>query len=191
MSSISKNLPNVNLPAGHRFFPDCLRENYARFIEWNMTRKNESAWFVTHTFKQYETVRSADKIYRVWAGRLKQALMSIPGGGQLRWVRATEWQRREVVHFHSIVQGRGLDNLSRKGWECRWESLYRNTGFCRIYDADKGSAPYLAKYNSKRLGGEIEWGGYWQGLNVPASVSCGHSCESVLSDASRATITAG
>lgn len=174
MNSISKDLPNVKLPVGHRFYPDCLRENYARFIEWSISRKAMSAWFVTHTFKGYESMRSGDKLYRIWAGRLKQSLLD-QGGGELRWIRATEWQIREVIHYHSVVQGKGLDHLSRKSWEDRWESLNLNTGFCRIYPANVKIAPYLAKYTSKRLGGELEWGGYWQGLSVPASVSCGHS----------------
>jgi hypothetical protein len=190
MSSISKLTQKVNLPLGHRFFPDCLRENQARWIEWSMSRKKVSAWFVSQTFKDYETPRSADKMFRIWAGRMTQSIIN-SGGGQLRWIRATEWQVRDVIHFHSVVQGIGLDRLSRKSWEDRWESLNWNAGFCRIYDADKGAAPYLAKYTSKRLGGQLQWGGYWQGLSVPASVSCGHSCESVFSGESRATSTTG
>jgi hypothetical protein len=165
-----------NLPEGHRFFKDCLRENYARLIEWSVTRKGFSAWFVTQTFKNYESVRSADGLYRRWVNRLTLGFNQ-SGGQQLRWIRASEWQIREVIHFHSIVQGIGLDSLSRKRWEDRWESLNMNTGFCRIYDAVEKSAPYLAKYCSKRLGGELQRGGTWRGLTVPGSVSCGHSIE--------------
>jgi hypothetical protein len=190
MTNISKYTPRVNLPKTHIFFSDCLRENYARFIQWSITRKSSQAWFVTQTFKREEHHRSADTMYRIWAGRLTQGLID-RGGCQLRWIRASEWQLRNVIHFHSLVQGIGLDRLSRKSWEDRWESLNWNTGFCRIYDADLKSAPYLAKYTSTRLGGQLEWGGYWQGLSVPASVSCGHSCSSVRSDESRATNTAG
>lgn len=166
------------LPEGHRFFKDCLRENHARLIEWSITRKGFSAWYVTQTFKNYESVRSAESLYRVWVNRLTLGLNQ-SGGQQLRWIRASEWQIREVIHFHSIVQGIGLDHLSRKRWEDRWESLNMNTGFCRIYDAVKRSAPYLAKYCSKRLGGELQRGGTWRGLQVPNSVSCGHSIEHV------------
>ena len=161
-------------PVNHRFFQDCLRENYAKFIEWSMSVNGHSSWFVTQTFKGYENFISAGEKYKSWIGRLKQSLKD-SGGGELRWIRANEWQVREVIHFHSIVQGRRLDLLSRKSWEDRWESLGSNTGFCRIYDARKKSAPYLAKYCSKDLGGELEWGGAWRGLNIPASVSCGHS----------------
>ena len=163
----------IPLPVGHRFFSDCLRENQALFIEWSLSRKNMFGWFVTQTFKNEESERSADKMFRIWVGRLTQSLIS-QGGGQLRWIRATEWQIREVIHFHSIVQGSRMEILSRKGWESRWESLSRNTGFCRIYDADRYAAPYLAKYTSKRLGGQLQWGGYWQGLDVPNLVKCVH-----------------
>lgn len=180
----------VNLPIGHRFFPDCDRESQARFIEWSMTRRGHGAWFVSQTFKDYETPRSADKMYRIWVGRLTQSLID-RGGSQLRWIRATEWQIREVIHFHSIVQGIELDRSSRKAWEDRWESLRWNTGSCRIYDADKEAAPYLAKYTSKRLGGQLQWGGYWQGLSVPVSVSCRHSIESVVSGESTMIHPAG
>jgi hypothetical protein len=45
-------------------------------------------------------------------------------------------------------------------------------GFCRIYDAQRKAAPYLAKYMNKTRGGELERGGSWRGLNVPNSVTC-------------------
>ncbi len=188
-NSIPNLTSKVKLPGDHLYFPDCERENNARFILWSMTRKQQSAWFISQTFGVEESIRSADRKYKEWVNRLTQGLIDT-GGGQLRWVRATEWQIREVIHFHSIVQGTGLDLLSRKSWEHRWQSLGWNTGFCRIHDADKNAAPYLAKYTSKRLGGQLQWGGYWQGLSVPASVSCGHSLLPVSSVESTATSTA-
>lgn len=165
---------SLPLPPGHLFFQDCIRENWGRFIQWEMSRKNVDSWFVTHTFKNYQSYSSADKKFRTWAGRLKESLND-KGGAELRWIRANEWQTRGVIHFHSIVSGKSLDLLSRKRWEDRWESLDGNTGFCRIHEAQKKAAPYLAKYTSKRLGGELVWGGFWRGLNTPTSVSCGHS----------------
>lgn len=172
----SQSLPffRVALPKDHRFFEDCLRENNARLIQWSITRPGFDAWFVTQTFKDFEYEASAKRLFRTWAGRLGQALID-SGGGQLRWVLATEWQKRNVIHLHGLVQGKELGIQSRKSWECRWESLTLNTGFCRIYDADKKAAPYLAKYTSKRLGGELERGGYWRGLETPSSVACIHS----------------
>jgi hypothetical protein len=165
---------SLPLPAGHRFFQDCLRENWARFIQWSMSTNGHSAWFVTQTFKTYENPGSADRKFRIWAARLKEALND-SGGAELRWIRASEWQIRSVIHYHSIVQGRGMDLLSRKRWESRWESLASNTGFCRIHEAQKKLAPYLSKYASKDLGGELDRGGDWRGLTTPTSVSCGHT----------------
>jgi hypothetical protein len=165
---------SLPLPAGHRFFQDCLRENWGRFIEWSMSRKDVSSWFVTQTFKEYENPGSADRKFRKWAGSLQDSLRS-SGSAELRWIRANEWQLREVIHFHSIIQGKGLDLLPRKLWEDRWEFLSSNTGFCRIYDAQKKAAPYLAKYCTKRLGGDLERGGSWRGLSTPTSVPCGCS----------------
>lgn len=165
---------HVALPQGHHFFRDCLRENNARLIQWAMSRKDTASWFVTQTFEEYEKPASAFLKFNKWAGHLSQALYD-SRGGRLRWILTAEWQVREVIHLHSIVQGKELDCLSRKRWEDRWESLGRNTGFCRVYNADKKAAPYLAKYTSKTLGGEMNLGGYWRGLEVPASVSCDHS----------------
>jgi hypothetical protein len=99
----------------------------------------------------------------------------VEGSYRLRWICATKWQVRMVIHFHVLAMRNGIKDLSRKGWEIRWESLDRNTGFCRIYDADKRAVPYLAKYTSKSLGGELSWGGNWRGMKVAGSVSCGHS----------------
>jgi len=173
MNSKSSIFRRPRLPAGHRFFIDCLRESYARMIEWSVSREDNSGWFVTSTFKTYEPLRRAYRDRDIWLGRLALGLVQ-SGGGWLKWICATEWQIREVVHLHLLVFGRGIGLLSRKRWECRWESLDRNTGFCRIYDANKKAAPYLAKYTSKSLGGEIQWGGTWRGLIVPTSVSCSH-----------------
>lgn len=139
-----------------------------------MMKKDSESWFCTMTFKEYERPASASILFKKWAGHLSQGLY-VSRGSRLRWVFAAEWQKREVIHLHSLVQGKGLGSLSRKRWEIRWESLGRNTGYCRIYDADKKAAPYLAKYTSKALGGEMNVGGYWRGLEVPASITCGHS----------------
>lgn len=164
------------LPKNHRFFKDCYRENQALFIEWILANHKIPSWFVTQDFKQDESPEQADKDYRAWAIRLTQSIRD-KGGSRLSWLRAEEWQIRGVIHYHSVVQGIGLDLQKRKSWEDRWESLTLNTGFCRIYDADLKAAPYLAKYSTKRKGGKLHWGGYWQGSHAPASVSCGHLVE--------------
>lgn len=172
--SISKNLPFVNhqkFPPGHRFFQDCQRETYARFIQWGIWSGHPTpeVWFVTITFKTFIDNWKSWVLLKRWLSNLSEGYED-KGGFRLRWICATEWQIREVVHFHLLISGVGLSELSRKRWEVRWETGDRNSGFCRIYDADRKRAPYLAKYMHK--GGEITRGGYWQGLITPGSVTC-------------------
>lgn len=179
MQVANSNIPNLkppvkyDYPAGHRFFPDCPRETYARFIEWGMWsgHPRPGVWFVTLTFKTFIPTWKSWILLNSWLGQLRQGYEDISKGGYLlRWICATEWQKREVVHFHLLISGVGLSELSRKRWEVRWETKDRNTGFCRIYDADRKAAPYLAKYMYK--GGELTKGGYWRGLITPVSVTC-------------------
>ena len=172
MDNIPKFLRHVKtLPEGHRFFSDCKRETYARWIEWSMWSGHPTpgVWFTTMTFKTFIETWRAWKLLQIWLGHLRQGYED-KGGNRLRWICATEWQTREVVHFHLLISGEGLSELSRKRWEVRWETGSLSSGFCRIYDADRKSAPYLAKYMNK--GGAITAGGYWRGLKAPGSVSC-------------------
>jgi hypothetical protein len=172
------------LPRGHRFFQDCERETWARLIEWAMSRRREpkikegresvNSWFATLTFKRPISKFLAEKKMRVWLARMAEALNN-KRSARLRWISATEWQKREVIHFHVILMGDGLGAMSRKRWEHRWEDI--GGGFCRIYDAGSKAAPYLAKYMNKSKGGEIQMGGYWRGLYAPASVACCQNIE--------------
>lgn len=156
------------LPAGNRFFADPERETTARAISWALDKGGDSAVFATLTFKNYVSPARGGKMVRRWLARLEQSLKDT-GGDSLKSFCATEWQKREVIHFHLLLVGNGLGSLSRKRIESRWEAM--GGGFARCYEADRKAAPYLAKYTSKRLGGEVDWGGSWQGLNIPASVS--------------------
>lgn len=66
-------------------------------------------------------------------------------------VNAIEWQKREVLHFHSLMGG-GLQDLDRFYWMELWN---RDNGFARIYPYDPVGAPgYVSKYVVK--GGEID-----------------------------------
>lgn len=161
----------VPLPLGHRFFPDCYRECYARFIEWGLWcgHPKPDVWFVSVTFKRNVSGYRAWGLLSGWLRRLKEGYKH-KGGLELRWICATEWQLRGVIHFHLLIAGVGLSELSRKRWEVRWETSDRNTGYCRIYDADRKAAPYLAKYIRK--GSELQTGGYWRGLKARRSVTC-------------------
>jgi len=169
------------LPPGHRFFPDCQRETYARWIQWAMWsgHPKPDVWFATYTFKTYVHERRAFIILKTFLAHLDQGYHKKPTlpntiglrrTGRLRWIAAIEWQVRNVIHYHLLISGQGLNELSRKRWEVRWMTGDRNAGYCRIYPADIKAGPYLAKYINK--GGDLLRGGYWRGLKTPKSVSC-------------------
>lgn len=169
LNSISTDVKKCQaLPSGHRFFADCEREQAARWIDWAMGLEAD-AWFTTLTFRQYVSPGRANKMVGRWLGRLNQAYGDRNRGRQLKSFCATEWQSREVIHFHLLILGAGLAALSRKRWEHRWG--ISGGGFARSYEADKTAAPYLAKYMNKRLGGELNAGGAWLGTKPPSSIS--------------------
>lgn len=159
----------VPLPPGHEFFPDCVRESWARLIRWSMSAQGDS-WFITLTFKGYVSTRIAHRLLNRWLSSLCDAHRTLVGARGLRWFVAQEWQLRDVIHFHLILSGVRLDELSRKRWEHRWEGI--GGGFARIYPAREKAAPYLAKYCSKAQGGEMRQGGTWRGLIPQRSTSC-------------------
>lgn len=158
------------LPAGHRFFQDCEREVHARMIERMMNFVGTSSWFVTHTFKDYVSPNRAWRMENRWLSGISKSYADTIGAPGLRWVVAQEWQKRQVIHFHSILNGVRLDDLRRKRWENRWSGMVG--GYARTYDARKSAAPYLAKYCGKSQGGELRWGGAWRGYTFPHSIRC-------------------
>lgn len=160
------------LPPGHRYFPDCERECWARFIRWSMNAHKATSWFITLTFKGYVSEKIAVKLLYQWLSALCDAYKCSTGARGLRWVIAQEWQKRDVIHFHLILSGVRLDELSRKRWEHRWEGI--GGGFARIYPARFKAAPYLAKYVGKTdaRNGEMRRGGSWRGMTPPRSTRC-------------------
>ncbi len=160
-------LEGIRLPAGHRYFPDRERETWARFIAWSMNLENSESWFCTYTFKYYIYEYKANMMIDKHLARMTEALKH-KGGSRLRYFVATEWQKRDVIHFHSLLTANGLGQLSRKRWETRWGQM--GGGFARLYDAEYGAAPYLAKYMNKSRGGELRLGGAWQGINPPGAI---------------------
>lgn len=165
------------LPRGHRFFSDCERETAARMIAWSMYPGEQSNWFVTHTFKEYLSERKAWSMVNAWFSHLSQAYNDslrryVEGSHGIRWTVAQEWQKRQVIHFHSIVSGARLDELSRKRWEHRWSAI--GGGYARIYPAREKAAPYLAKYVGKTDAqvSALRRGGSWRGMTPPRSLAC-------------------
>ena len=177
------------LPAGHRYFFDCLREQNARRIAWMMRIQNHESWFVTLTFKNFIHENRARQLLKRWIYSLTIAYghvvsdLDVSGSCGLKWVYAQEWQKRHVIHFHLIISGVRLGSLSRIRWEGRWSAMKSEDstgkyvfpcGFARIYKAEPKAAPYLAKYVGKTdaPGNALEWGGSWQGNTAPASLRC-------------------
>lgn len=191
-SQVDPDLPGgtperVRLPAGHRYFQDCCRETAARMIAWSMYPGDLSNWFVTLTFKEYVSERAAWSLLNAWTTNLSQAYhdtvyRTTEGSHGVRWTVAQEWQKRSVIHFHAIISGARLDELSRKRWEHRWSvmtlkvagKVYTPCGFARIYPAREKAAPYLAKYVGKTDGhvSALRRGGSWRGMTPPRALAC-------------------
>lgn len=157
------------LPSGHRFYTEPDREQWARLFDWVMHLSGMESWFATLTFRNYTRTAVAEAMCGLWLAKLNQALKD-SGAERLKWIRATEWQVRDVIHFHLLLMARGLNSLSRKRHEVRWWNA--GGGFCRIYEAERSAAPYLAKELTKTRGGEVKLGGCWReecpgALNVP------------------------
>lgn len=161
------------LPPGHKYFQDCQRETTARFISWSMRTGGVDSWFITLTFKNYISEARALALLNGWLSSMAQAyrdkINAFRSQG-FRWIAAQEWQKRNVIHFHLILSGVRLDELSRKRWEHRWSGIAG--GYARIYPAREKAAPYLAKYTSKTQGGVLTWGGTWRGISPPRSIGC-------------------
>lgn len=157
-------------PAGHRYFHDCHKETWARLIRWAMSKNRDGSWFITLTFKKYVSEKKAYSMLYSWLSKISDAYKSSTGARGLHWVIAQEWQERQVIHFHLILIGAGLNLLSRMRWENRWEGM--GGGYARIYPADVKAAPYLAKYMSKSNGGNMRLGGTWRGKTPQLSTRC-------------------
>lgn len=118
-------------------------------------------WFVTFTFTEEIHPEAADKLYRLWLNKLNRDLYGqrwrkhYPYG--CKWVRALEWQKRGVLHYHALISNVGY--ADREKWASEWQELGKTSkaGFIKIdqYDTEKGGAEaYLSKYVTK--GGQVD-----------------------------------
>lgn len=169
--------PRFPLPSGHRFFPDHLREQEARLLEWLIRTYPGNCWFFTATFKDWTHPDRAYRLIDRFLARLGQAHKEVSGAALLKSFLSTEWQQRSVIHFHLLIFGDRLGSLSRKRWEFRWRMI--SGGFAADYDAELKAAPYLVKHQIKDNPDDaLHVGGSWRGITPPKSVSC--CCSSVL-----------
>lgn len=145
-----------DVEGAHQFKDDPLHQAWSEFLS-----SQPWQWFVTFTFKEEIHPEAADKLYRVWINKLNRAIY-----GQ-RWrkkhpfgvkhVRALEWQKRGVLHYHALIANVGLEDRER--WALVWQQLGEDSkaGFIKIdqYDDSKGGAEaYLSKYVTK--GGQVD-----------------------------------
>jgi hypothetical protein len=116
-------------------------------------------WFCTFTFREAPHPEAADKLFRFWLSELNRSLYgrrwaAHPDGG-VYWVRALEWQKRDVLHYHALLGDvKDLnESAKRLHWMDRWNEL---AGFAKIeVPHGRGAvAAYVAKYVAK--GGEID-----------------------------------
>jgi hypothetical protein len=139
---------------------ETVQQAYVRMLEpYNFT------WFCTFTFKDEKHPEAADKAFRVWINTLNRELYGkrwknrIPGG--VLWVRALEWQKRDVVHYHALVVGVPTDRDESIRLAQRYQRVWLvdlECGFARldiIDDRQTAVHKYVSKYTSK--GGEIDF----------------------------------
>jgi len=112
-------------------------------------------WYLTLTFREVTHPEQADRRYLRFARNINEALFGKrfrEKGQGVYHVRALEWQRRDVIHFHSLMGG-GVWKLRRLSFMDLWDE---ENGFARIeaYDPMRGARGYLSKYVLKR--GEID-----------------------------------
>jgi len=117
----------------------------------------EWEWFCTFTFRDLVHPEAADKRFRVLISQANRVLYGHrwhKQGRGLRWVRALEYQKRDVIHYHALMAG--VQDLRRLTWMDRWHEL---AGYARIEPIESSAAVsrYVSKYVVK--GGEIDLGG--------------------------------
>jgi len=119
----------------------------------------EWAWFGTFTFRDSVHPEKADKLFHVLMCMMNARLFGrrwYKKGRCVRWVRAIEMQKRNVLHYHALIGGKGSPGLKAREFEEAW---YELAGIARISAvASQGAVlAYVSKYVAK--GGQIDMGG--------------------------------
>lgn len=131
-------------------------------------------WFCTFTFRTQAHPETASKSFRFWVAKLNRSLYGRNWykhpDRSVVWVRALEWQRRNVIHYHALLASpevADLNQIARRSiWAKEWNALGRDDptkktsgtgpGFALIERARNEIAvnAYISKYVIK--GGEID-----------------------------------
>ena len=114
-------------------------------------------WFCTFTFRDPIHPEAADKRFRLLISQANRTLYGprwYTKNQGIRWCRALEYQKREVIHYHALLSN--IRDLRRLFWMDRWHEL---AGYARIEQISSIQAVYryVSKYVVK--GGEIDLGG--------------------------------
>lgn len=127
-----------------------LHETWVEFIE----KFEPFSWYLTLTFREEVHPEQADRRYRRFVRKINEALYGKryrEKGKGITHIRAQEWQKRGVLHFHALMTNTW--KLRRLTWMDVWNE---ENGFARIerYDSQLGARWYLGKYVIKK--GEID-----------------------------------
>jgi len=160
-SQLIESVPSTDLKLSSKgYFKLDLHQAWINFIK----SFEPFQWYATLTFKEPRHPEACNKAFYRWIRNINQCLY----GRRYRenkkgvtWIKAIEYQRREVIHFHCLVGSPELYKLKRLEFMKVWETDCINTneiinGFARIYryDHSRGAINYCSKYVLK--GGEVD-----------------------------------
>lgn len=149
-----------------------LRKDAGRgWADWLLSDEWNWQWYLTLTFIEDVHPEQANRYYckfvrlnneRIYGKRYRRYNKGIT------WVRGLEYQRRGVIHFHSLFSGLPSywqDEEYRFRAMKDWEGTAEKCGFARIYPYKEGACAYISKYISK--GGELDiWIGHKRHLEL-------------------------
>ena len=122
-------------------------------------KRYEWGWWCTLTFRGNPSSDYANKLFRCWMHKLNRKTFGnnyYKRGEGLRWIRGTELQKREAVHFHVLVSSDAVP--SRAEAKAYWVKLAGDAKVAE-YDPSRGAAYYLVKEYAAN--GNIDLGGTW------------------------------
>ena len=116
-------------------------------------------WFGNFTFADHVHPERANKCWRVFISKLNRSLYGRnwkrKDNQGVAWVRAIEYQKRGVIHFHALLADiKDMNHTCRRlTWMDEWEAL---AGYARIYKpaSVEDCTRYVTKYVIKD--GEID-----------------------------------
>jgi len=135
--------------------PQTLVDGWSQFIE----KFSPYELYVTLTFETSIHPEQADRRYKRFIRKINESLYGRryrEQGKGIYWVRALEYQRRDVIHFHALLGG-GVCKLSRIALTDMWKSEKGNGHtWIEKFNPLKGATRYLSKYVGKSKAGEVD-----------------------------------